>query len=152
RATGDTGRSLCSLVCKWTYLGHKAEGSGTKGWSDDYWSGIGLDDIVKEGYRRVGTRVRALGEPVGDGLSEKAARELRLQPGTPVSASIIDAHAGGLGVLGMDLGNDVNPERWRLAWPLSPGPPLAIWPYHAKPNTSRDAGDLTIQQWFPTFG
>src|SRR6516164_4546794 len=110
RATGDTGRSLCSLVCKWTYLGHKAEGSGTKGWSDDYWSGIGLDDIVKEGYRRVGTRVRALGEPVGDGLSEKAARELGLQPGTPVSASIIDAHAGGLGVLGMDLGNDVNPE------------------------------------------
>jgi FGGY-family pentulose kinase len=110
RATGDTGRSLCSLVCKWTYLGHKAQGSGTKGWSDDYWSGIGLGDIVKEGYRRVGTHVRALGEPVGQGLSEKATPELGLRPGIPVSASIIDAHAGGLGVLGMDLGNDVNPE------------------------------------------
>ena len=110
RATGDTGRSLCSLVCKWTYLGHKAEGGGTKGWSDDYWAGIGLGDIVKEGYRRVGTHVRALGEPVGQGLSEKAASELGLRPGIPVSASIIDAHAGGLGVLGMDLGSEVNPE------------------------------------------
>lgn len=110
RATGDTGRSLCSLVCKWTYLGHKAEEGNTKGWSDDYWSSIGLGDIVKEGYRRVGTHVRALGEPVGRGLSEKAASELQLRPGTPVSASIIDAHAGGLGVLGMDLGEGVNPE------------------------------------------
>jgi FGGY-family pentulose kinase len=98
------------LVCKWTYLGHKADGGDTHGWSNEYWSGIGLGDVVKEGYRRVGTHARALGEPVGQGLSEKAASELGLRAGTPVSASIIDAHAGGLGVLGMDLGGEVTPE------------------------------------------
>jgi D-ribulokinase len=101
RATGDTGRSLCSLVCKWTYLGHKRNGNDRAGWSDSYWRGIGLEELVTEGYRRIGTRVRAMGEPIGDGLSSEAAKEFGLRPGTAVGASIIDAHAGGLGVLGV---------------------------------------------------
>jgi FGGY-family pentulose kinase len=100
RATGDPGRSLCSLVCKWTYLGHKRKGSDTSGWSDSYFREIGLPEVVEEGYRKIGTRVRELGEPVGKGLSQRAAQELGLRTGTAVSASIIDAHAGGLGVLG----------------------------------------------------
>jgi ribulose kinase len=70
----------------------------------------GLADVLEEDYRRVGTHVRALGEPVGQGLSMRAASELGLRPGTPVSASIIDAHAGGLGVLGMDLGGGLKNE------------------------------------------
>src|SRR5260370_8058772 len=110
KATNDFGRSLCSLVCKWTYLSHKAKRDALQGWSDDYWSSIGLGDVVKEGYRRVGTCVRALGQPVGQGLSTKAASELGLRPGTPVSTSIIYAHAGGLSVLGMDLGEEVSSE------------------------------------------
>jgi D-ribulokinase len=101
RATGDAGRSLCSLVCKWTYLGHKRNGDDRAGWSDSYWRGIGLEELVTEGYRRIGTRVRAMGEPIGDGLSSEAAKEFGLRPGTAVGASIIDAHAGGLGVLGV---------------------------------------------------
>lgn len=101
RATGDMGRSLCSLVCKWTYLGHKRNGNDRAGWSDSYWRGIGLEELVTEGYRRIGTRVRAMGEPIGDGLSPEAAKEFGLRPGTAVGASIIDAHAGGLGVLGV---------------------------------------------------
>jgi FGGY-family pentulose kinase len=109
KATNDFGRSLCSLVCKWTYLSHQVKRDALQGWSDDYWSSIGLGDVVKEGYRRVGTCVRALGQPVGQGLSTKAASELGLRPGTPVSTSIIDAHAGALSVLGMDLGEDVSP-------------------------------------------
>jgi len=100
RATGDTGRSLCSLVCKWTYLGHKRDAGDLAGWSDSYWQQIGLSDLVAEKYRRIGAAVRAMGSPVGSGLSEQSAKELGLSLGTAVGASIIDAHAGGLGVLG----------------------------------------------------
>jgi FGGY-family pentulose kinase len=111
RATGDTGRSLCSLVCKWTYLGHKKAGEDKAGWSDKYWRAIGLGDLVDEGYRRIGTRVRPMGEPVGNGLSATAAAELGLRPGTAVGASIIDAHAGGLGVLGaVHTGETLDPK------------------------------------------
>jgi FGGY-family pentulose kinase len=111
RATGDTGRSLCSLVCKWTYLGHKQEDYAVQGWSDSYWNQIGLEDLVKGGYERIGTTVRPMGARVGAGLSDQAANELGLKAGTPVGASIIDAHAGGLGVLGaVDEGETLTPE------------------------------------------
>jgi FGGY-family pentulose kinase len=111
RATGDTGRSLCSLVCKWTYLGHEKKKNDVAGWSDSYWEQIGLGDLVTEGYKRIGTVVRPMGAPVGNGLSERAAKELGLKPGTSVGASIIDAHAGGLGVIGaVEKGESLTPE------------------------------------------
>ena len=103
RATDDPGRSLCSLVCKWTYLGHEpSEHAGSVGrWSRSYWETIGLGDLATEDFRRLGTLVRPMGAPVGDGLSARAAAELGgLRAGTPVGASMIDAHAGGIGVLG----------------------------------------------------
>jgi FGGY-family pentulose kinase len=96
RATGNDTRSLCTTVCKWTYLGHEGAG-GT--WSDDYFRRIGLGALVDEGYARIGTRVRPMGERVG-ALTEAAALDLGLTLGTPVAVSIIDAHAGGLGLLG----------------------------------------------------
>ncbi|MDP0494962.1 MAG: FGGY-family carbohydrate kinase [Verrucomicrobiota bacterium JB024] len=102
RATGDTTRSLCSLVCKWTYLGHK--GLDGAGWDKGYFDAIGLGDFVKEGFKRIGTRVRPMGEPIGSGLTAQAAKDLGLAAGTPVGVSIIDAHAGGLGLLGARLG------------------------------------------------
>lgn len=101
RATGETVRSLCTAVCKWTYLGHQSSGEG--GWSDDFWQQIGLGDLVAEGYRRIGTRMRPMGEAVGQGLTPDAARAFGLRPGTPVGVPIIDAHAGGIGVLGASL-------------------------------------------------
>lgn len=99
RATGDGTRSLCSTVCKWTYLGHESSG-----WSDAYFRAIGLDSLVEEGYQRIGQRVRPMGEVVGNGLTQQAAEELGLSAGTPVSVSIIDAHAGGLGMIGAAIG------------------------------------------------
>jgi FGGY-family pentulose kinase len=109
RATGDDTRSLCTTVCKWTYLGHEGEHGQ---WSDDYFRGIGLGALVEEGYRRIGTRVRPMGERVGT-LTEKAARELGLIAGTAVGVSIIDAHAGGLGLLGASI-DGVSPSTDKL--------------------------------------
>jgi FGGY-family pentulose kinase len=105
RATGDDTRSLCTTVCKWTYLGHEdAVVAGSVGrWEDSYFKTIGLGDLTEEDYQRIGRRVRPMGEPVGKGLKEKAADELGLRPGIPVGVSIIDAHAGGLGLLGAPL-------------------------------------------------
>lgn len=102
RATAVDTRSLCSVTCKWTYLAHEAEADERNGWQSEYFERIGLGDFVEDGYRRIGTRVRPMGERVG-GLTERSARDLGLVPGTPVGVSIIDAHAGGLGLLGAPI-------------------------------------------------
>lgn len=94
RATADETRSLCSLVCKWTYLAHK------DGWDASYFKQIGLDDLLERDAAKIGIEVKSMGEPLGRGLTQRAASELGLLPGTAVSASIIDAHAGSLGTLG----------------------------------------------------
>ncbi|XP_059545370.1 FGGY carbohydrate kinase domain-containing protein isoform X3 [Myotis daubentonii] len=47
KATGVTARSLCSLVCKWTY-------SAEKGWDDSFWKMIGLEDFVSDNYSKIG--------------------------------------------------------------------------------------------------
>lgn len=39
------------------------------------------------------------GSPLGEGLTLEAAADLGLNPGTAVGASLIDAHAGGLGII-----------------------------------------------------
>ena len=99
RATGSDVRSLCSTVCKWTYLGHE------KRWDDSYFRAVGLDDLADEGWSRIGATVKPMGEPVGSGLSVTAAKDLGLNAGTAVGVSIIDAHAGGVGMLGAVVDN-----------------------------------------------
>ncbi|XP_077882490.1 FGGY carbohydrate kinase domain-containing protein isoform X7 [Ictidomys tridecemlineatus] len=96
KATGVTARSLCSLVCKWTY-------SAEKGWDDSFWKMIGLEDFVADNYNKIGNQVLPPGTSLGSGLTPEAAKELGLRPGVPVAASLIDAHAGGLGVIGADV-------------------------------------------------
>jgi FGGY-family pentulose kinase len=99
RATSIDVRSLCTTVCKWTYLGHE----GTNGrWHDGFFRQIGLGDIVDADFAKIGRTIRPMGEKIG-GLSAKAAEELGLAPGTAVAVSIIDAHAGGLGLLGIPV-------------------------------------------------
>lgn len=94
RATGQDRRSLCTNVCKWTYLGHE----GKKGsWDYTFFEMIGLDDLFEEG------KVPKLVYPVGSFagiLTKKSARELGLRAGVKVGVGIIDAHAGGIGLLG----------------------------------------------------
>ncbi|GAY48413.1 hypothetical protein CUMW_111460 [Citrus unshiu] len=90
RATGDDTRSLCTTVCKWTYLGHahmqQMNEKGFRdmeacGWDDEFWEEIGLGDLIDGHHAKIGRS------------------ELGLVPGTPVGTSLIDAHAGGVGVM-----------------------------------------------------
>jgi ribulose kinase len=100
RATGVGDRSLCSTVCKWTYQGHEIGEDGARGrWDTSYFEEVGLADLADEGFDRIGRTVRPIAERVG-GLTETSAAELGLVAGIPVAVSIIDAHAGGLGLLG----------------------------------------------------
>lgn len=96
KATGSLSRSLCSLVCKWNY-----ECSNEKmGWNEEFLHKIGLDDLILNNYEKIGDRVLIPGEACGNGLSKEVADILGLKPQIPVATSIIDAHAGGLGMIG----------------------------------------------------
>jgi len=95
RATGSLQRSTCTVTCKWNYLAH--DGGG---WSAPYFQRIGLSEFVAEKYIRIGTEIVAPGTRLGSGLTRTAASDLGLAPGTPVGASLIDAHAGGIGAIG----------------------------------------------------
>ncbi|KAL0004458.1 hypothetical protein SO802_012019 [Lithocarpus litseifolius] len=108
RATGDDTRSLCTTVCKWTYLGYahmqKVNEKDSRdmeacGWDDDFWEEIGYGDLV-DGHH---AKIAFPGHPLGSGLTPAAAKarnfELGLVSGMPVGTSLIDAHAGGVGVM-----------------------------------------------------
>lgn len=96
KATGSLTRSLCTLVCKWTYC-------PPEGWDNSFWTTIGLEDLVENNYSKIGNVTCSPGSPLGQGLTAEAAADLSLDPGTAVGASLIDAHAGGLGVIGVDV-------------------------------------------------
>ena len=100
RATGSTARSVCTVTCKWNFLAHERR------WSDSFFERVGLGDFVSEGYARIGTEIVVPGTPLGRGLTGSAAFELGLREGIPVGASLIDAHAGGVGTIGGRIAND----------------------------------------------
>ncbi|KAF7838058.1 FGGY carbohydrate kinase domain-containing protein isoform X1 [Senna tora] len=104
RATADDTRSLCTTVCKWTYLGHAhmqqindkdSRNMEACGWDDDFWEEIGLGDLVEGHHAKIGRSVAFPGHPLGSGLTPTAAQARRI----PVGTSLIDAHAGGVGVI-----------------------------------------------------
>jgi FGGY-family pentulose kinase len=91
-ASGRDTRSLCTTVCKWSYLGHENR------WDETFFRAADLADLGDG--RRIGTTVAPPGTPLGPLLPQRAA-ELGLSSNTLVAVGIIDAHAGALGVLGM---------------------------------------------------
>lgn len=94
-ATGDLARSTCTVTCKWTYLAHE------KRWDPGYFEKVGLAELAEEGFRRIGPRIVEPGTRLGQGLTQEAAADLGLRPGTAVAAGLIDAHAGGVGTVGI---------------------------------------------------
>ena len=96
RATGSETRSLCSAVCKWTYQGR--QGLAGEGWDQEFLQAIGLGGLAADGFTAIGARFAPPGRRVG-AVTDAAAVDLGLAPGTPVGASLIDAYAGALGTL-----------------------------------------------------
>ena len=94
KATGSTVRSMCTLTCKWNFLAHEGR------WSRSYLERVGLGELVQDVYARIGRDIVAPGTALGGGLTTSAAEELGLLAGTPVGASLIDAHAGGVATIG----------------------------------------------------
>jgi hypothetical protein len=52
-ATGSETRSFCSTVCKQGYVPVGVDGS-KKGWKDEFFGAIGLQDLMKDDYIRLG--------------------------------------------------------------------------------------------------
>ena len=94
RATGSTARSICTLVCKWNFLAHERR------WSDSYFERIGLGGLASDNFAKIGNEIVPPGTPLDVGLTQSAAQDFGLLEGTPVGASLIDAHAGGVGTIG----------------------------------------------------
>lgn len=112
RATGTDMRSLCSPVCKWTYLGDR--GKAGEGWDKVFLEKIGLVELADDNFAAIGNRFGAAGELAGS-LSEIAATELGLKAGIAVSTGLIDAYAGALGTLAVADNADVSSAEQRLA-------------------------------------
>lgn len=94
KATDSLERSICTVVCKWTYMAHENQ------WDDSYFKLIGLADLVEGQYKKIGQKIVPPGTALGNGLTSQAAIELGLLEGTPVAAGLIDAHAGAVGSVG----------------------------------------------------
>ncbi|KAI0096533.1 Pentulose kinase [Daldinia grandis] len=103
-ATGNENRSFCSTVCKQGYVPIGVDGS-EKGWQEDFFTEIGLGDLAKDNFRRMGGvngingKYFSAGELVGH-LSDNASKQLGLQPGIAVGSGVIDAYAGWVGTVG----------------------------------------------------
>ncbi|KAK4240280.1 Nup93/Nic96-domain-containing protein [Achaetomium macrosporum] len=106
-ATGTEKRSFCSTVCKQGYVPVGVDGS-VKGWQEDFYRAIGLEELVENNFKRVGGvngvngEFLSAGELVG-GLCEKAAKEWGLPPGIAVGSGVIDAYAGWIGTVGAKI-------------------------------------------------
>ncbi|KAI9830452.1 MAG: hypothetical protein M1819_005704 [Sarea resinae] len=103
-ATGNEHRSFCSTVCKQGFVPVGVDGS-VKGWQEDFLTEIGLEDLTKDNFKRLGGvdgvngKWLSAGELVGT-LSEKAASELGLPAGIAIGSGVIDAYAGWIGTVG----------------------------------------------------
>lgn len=97
RAAGIDTRSICTVVCKWGYLGHKGQFGC---WDSGFYRQIGLGNLLAQ--NKIGDRIRPMGSYIGN-LTGQSAGELGLTTQTAVGVGIIDAHAGGIGVVGVPL-------------------------------------------------
>ncbi|KAF1987023.1 Pentulose kinase [Aulographum hederae CBS 113979] len=103
-ATGGETRSFCSVVCKQGFVPVGVDGSES-GWQKDFLTDIGLEDLTKDDFKRLGGlngkngHYATAGEPVGV-LCERAAQAMGLPAGIAIGSGVIDAYAGWIGTVG----------------------------------------------------
>ncbi len=95
RSTGDEARSVCTVTCKWTY--RRMNNAGMP---------VTSARLASQSWRMKILSASASGlsiqaPPCGEGLCATAAEEMGLPIGTPVAVGMIDAHAGGIGTVGV---------------------------------------------------
>eukprot|EP00002_Diphylleia_rotans_P032232 TRINITY_DN6753_c0_g1_i1.p1 TRINITY_DN6753_c0_g1~~TRINITY_DN6753_c0_g1_i1.p1 ORF type:complete len:509 (-),score=83.41 TRINITY_DN6753_c0_g1_i1:558-2084(-) len=126
KATGCEARSLCTTTCKWTYavphssINHNLQSKqvgqscnstkakqttyGVEGWSESFLQQCGLSDLCKDSFECIGSVVQALGTAHQSPLSFDVASQWTLsRQNISVAVSAIDAHAGGIGLLGVGI-------------------------------------------------
>jgi ribulose kinase len=80
----------------------------------------GLGSIVKREFEQVGGQpgknglIMTAGQPVGRGLTRRAAQDLGLVEGTPVGSAVIDAYAGWVGTIAAKSDADKSTGRLKL--------------------------------------
>jgi FGGY-family pentulose kinase len=89
KCCGADTASVCTLTCKWNYLAHEGR------FPQAMLSAVGLDDLTS----KLPLHVLPLGSSPGR-LTASAAQALGLPEGIVVATGIIDAHAGGLALVG----------------------------------------------------
>lgn len=120
RLTNNLSRSVCALTCKWLYQPqwvpglasienahidqwlHGLESDG--GWCLEFFRQNGMQELITNYKHKVEgddafSSTKHIGEPVSGELASDVAEELQLKKDTIVSTSIIDAHAGTIGLL-----------------------------------------------------
>jgi len=69
-----------------------------------------MNEMIEERYVRIAGhfphQVGTIGEAIENGITQQAADELGLLVHTPISIGIIDAHAGGIGMLGIPISSE----------------------------------------------
>jgi len=89
RSAGADTASVCTLACKWNYLAHEGR------FPEAMLRAVGLDDLLT----KLPARILPLGSSPGV-LTRAAATDLGLTGDVVVATGIIDAHAGGLALIG----------------------------------------------------
>lgn len=89
RSCGADAASVCTLTCKWNYLAHEGR------FPQAMLRAVGLDDLTA----KVPSRILPLGSSAGK-LTAAPAQAFGLSRDVVVATGIIDAHAGGLALVG----------------------------------------------------
>lgn len=89
RATGADVASVCTLTCKWNYLAHEQR------FSQPLLQAVGLDDLPE----KIPATILDLGVKAGQ-LQPDVALTCGLSTDVAVASGMIDAHAGGLALVG----------------------------------------------------
>lgn len=107
KATGLETRSYCSTVCKQGLLPVGVE-SSKQGWSKEFLTSIGLEDLCQDDFHKLGGSIKSdgsggstflsAGECIGS-LDPSAAEELGLTAHCVVGSGVIDAYAGWVGTV-----------------------------------------------------